>query len=203
MKKRVFDVLLSGTLLVALTPVYAGLYAAIRIGMGKPVLFTQERVGLHYKPFSMYKFRTMHNAHDAQGNLLPPDKRVTGLGRILRRLGLDELPQIYNVFKGDMSFVGPRPQITTILKERETEHDEYTTLHLAKPGLTSPAHIPLIYKPEGISLREKLKLDWEYASKPPSLRRDLSIIFATVPVVVLGHRDISLQGLSSLDHDRK
>lgn len=158
---------------------------------------------MNHKPFTIYKFRTMRDTRDGEGNLLPPQERVTRLGRTLRRLGLDELPQIYNVFKGDMSFVGPRPQMPTILEQREADHNELSTLHLTKPGLTSPAHIPLIYRREGMDLEEKLKLDWEYATKPPSLRRDISIIFATIPVVVLGHRDISLKGMSSLDHNKK
>lgn len=107
--KRVVDVVLSALALVILSPMMLIIALVIRLTMGPPVLFRQQRPGLHGKPFTLYKFRTMTEARDKHGNLLPDEQRLTRLGRFLRSTSLDELPELWNVLKGDMSLVGPRP----------------------------------------------------------------------------------------------
>ena len=109
MGKRLFDLLTASTLLALLSPLFLLVALAIRLGIGRPVLFRQQRPGLHGKPFDFLKFRTMTDARDGQGRHLPDEMRLTPIGRLLRRLSLDELPQLLNVIKGDMSLVGPRP----------------------------------------------------------------------------------------------
>src|SRR5690625_4863871 len=109
MIKRVFDLTASTAGLLVLSPVLAGLALAVRVKLGSPVFFRQVRPGLAGRPFEMVKFRTMRNAHDSNGNLLPDDQRMTPLGSFLRSSGLDELPELWNVIRGDMSLVGPRP----------------------------------------------------------------------------------------------
>ena len=107
--KRVVDVVLSALALVILSPMMLIIALVIRLTMGPPVLFRQQRPGLHGRPFTLYKFRTMTEARDEHGNLLPDEQRLTRLGRFLRSTSLDELPELWNVLKGDMSLVGPRP----------------------------------------------------------------------------------------------
>lgn len=113
--KRVFDVFFSGGALVILSPVLAVTAVLVRIKLGKPVVFCQERPGKDEKIFKMYKFRTMTNTCDEEGNLLPDEKRLTPFGRMLRKTSLDELPELFNIFKGDMSIVGPRPLLCSYL----------------------------------------------------------------------------------------
>jgi len=107
--KRAFDLVASFIALVALSPLMAFIALAIRVTMGRPILFRQPRIGYRGRVFTIYKFRTMNNARDEQGNLLPDEQRLTRLGRFLRSLTLDELPELFNVLKGEMSLVGPRP----------------------------------------------------------------------------------------------
>ena len=107
--KRLFDLMLSSIALIVLSPVYMVLYILVRHYMGSPVIFKQERVGKNKKKFYLMKFRTMTDARDADGNLLPDNKRLSRFGAWLRNSSLDELPEIVNIFKGDMSIIGPRP----------------------------------------------------------------------------------------------
>ena len=107
--KRFLDIVLSGIAMIALLPIYLVLAIIVRISMGSPILFSQERIGKGEKPFKLYKFRSMTNARDKEGNLLPEGQRVTRAGALIRSSSLDELPELWAIFIGDMSFVGPRP----------------------------------------------------------------------------------------------
>ena len=107
--KRAFDLIASLLALALLSPLLGLIALLVRLKLGSPILFRQQRPGLHGEPFTIYKFRTMTDARDAQGNLLPDAERLTSLGRFLRSTSLDELPELLNVLKGDMSLVGPRP----------------------------------------------------------------------------------------------
>lgn len=136
--KRMLDFLLALTAMVLLSPVYLLVAILVRIKLGSPVLFTQERPGLHEKIFKLYKFRTMTSQTDDQGNLLPDDQRLTQFGKLLRSTSLDELPELYNILKGDMSIVGPRPLLVKYLpRYNETQHHR----HDVRPGLTGLAQV--------------------------------------------------------------
>ena len=134
--KRALDLVLVVPALIVLAPVMAILAVLIRIAMGSPVIFTQERAGKHGKPFMLYKFRSMTNARDAQGNLLPDEQRLTPFGKFLRSTSLDELPQLFNVLRGDMSLVGPRPLLVKYI-DRYTQ-DQRRRLEVL-PGITCQA----------------------------------------------------------------
>ena len=138
MGKRLFDLLTASTLLVLLSPLFLLMALVIRLGIGRPVLFRQQRPGLHGKPFNFLKFRTMIDARDVQGRLLPDEARLTPIGRLLRRLSLDELPQLLNVIKGDMSLVGPRPLLMEYLP---LYNSEQLRRHEVKPGVTGWAQV--------------------------------------------------------------
>ena len=131
--KRIFDLLITILALFLLSPVLALLALLVRIKLGSPVLFRQKRPGLHGRPFTLYKFRTMTDACDAQGNLLPDAERLTPFGRFLCSTSLDELPELWNVIMGDMSLVGPRPLLMQYL-ERYTP--EQARRHEVLPGVT-------------------------------------------------------------------
>ena len=136
--KRWFDCVAAAMGLILLAPVLALIAAAIRLAMGPPVVFRQQRPGLHGRPFTLYKFRTMTDTVAVDGRLLPERERVTQLGRILRRTSVDELPELFNVIKGDMSLVGPRPLLMRYL-ERYTR--EQFRRHEARPGITGLAQL--------------------------------------------------------------
>ena len=136
--KRLFDLAVTLPLLILLSPVLAVVALLVRIKLGSPILFRQQRPGLHGRPFTIYKFRTMTDARDAQGNLLPDERRLTSWGRFLRSTSLDELPELFNVLKGDMSLVGPRPLLMQYL-ERYTP--EQMRRHQVRPGVTGWAQI--------------------------------------------------------------
>ncbi len=138
LSKRIFDLLLTLPGVVVLSPVLLLLAILVRIRMGAPVLFTQQRPGMGGKPFAMYKFRTMNEASDQDGNLLPDAQRLTGLGRFLRAFSLDELPELVNVLRGEMSLVGPRPLLLRYL-ERYTPGQ--ARRHEVLPGITGWAQV--------------------------------------------------------------
>lgn len=171
--KRYFDFMAGMTSLVVLSPLLLILTAAVRWQMGSPVLFRQQRPGRFGQPFWLLKFRTMKDARDAGGSLLPDADRLTGFGRFLRTTSLDELPELLNVLKGDMSLVGPRPLLMQYL-DRYTP--EQARRHEVKPGLTGWAQIN---GRNAITWEDKFKLDVWYVDNR-SLWLDIKIIFMTV-----------------------
>ncbi len=136
--KRLVDLALTTLLLIVLAPLILAMAVLVRLKLGFPVLFCQQRPGLRGKPFSMYKFRTMTDERDAAGYLLPDAQRLTRLGRFLRSTSLDELPELYNVLRGDMSLVGPRP---LLMKYLDRYTPEQTRRHEVKPGITGWAQV--------------------------------------------------------------
>ena len=133
--KRIFDFLLSCLAVILLSPIYLLLAVLVRIKLGKPVLFTQERIGKEEKPFRLYKFRSMTDQRDEQGHLLPDEVRLTKFGKRLRSSSLDELPELFNIIKGEMSIIGPRPMPTAYLPYyREDEK----VIHNVRGGLIPP-----------------------------------------------------------------
>jgi lipopolysaccharide/colanic/teichoic acid biosynthesis glycosyltransferase len=175
--KRGFDVVVSGMALLLLSPVLLGLTYLISRRLGSPVLFSQKRPGLNGKPFIMYKFRTMTDARDTEGSLLPDADRLTPFGRWLRATSLDELPGLWNVLRGDMSLVGPRPLLIEYL-ERYTP--EQARRHEVKPGVTGWAQVN---GRNAISWEEKFKLDVWYVENQ-TLSLDIRILWRTVLKVV-------------------
>lgn len=186
MSKRFFDIVASVAGLILLSPVIAIVAYLIRKRLGSPVLFRQVRPGLDGKPFEMIKFRTMRDAFDTNGKPLPDSERMTDFGKFLRSSSLDELPELWNVVKGDMSLVGPRP----LLMEYLPLYDEVQVRrHEARPGVTGWAQIN---GRNALSWEEKFKLDVWYVDNQ-SLWLDLKIIFLTIKKVLI--RDgISAEG---------
>jgi sugar transferase EpsL len=170
--KRSLDVLVSAFLLLLLAPVMACVWLLIRWKMGAPVLFRQQRPGLRGRLFTLYKFRTMSDACVPDGALRSDAQRLTALGRILRRLSLDELPQLWNVFRGDMSLVGPRPLLVEYLPRYTPEQ---ARRHDVAPGITGWAQIN---GRNAITWEEKFRLDTWYVDHW-SLWLDLRILLAT------------------------
>lgn len=175
--KRAFDIVCSGLGLVLLSPVLLGLAYLISRRLGSPVIFSQKRPGLNGKPFMMYKFRTMTDARDANGQLLPDEMRLTPFGRWLRTTSLDELPELWNVLKGDMSLIGPRPLLVEYL-ERYTP--EQARRHDVRPGMTGWAQVN---GRNSISWEQKFKLDVWYIENW-SFLLDIKILWQTVLKVV-------------------
>jgi lipopolysaccharide/colanic/teichoic acid biosynthesis glycosyltransferase len=178
MLKRIVDVLFALVGLVVLSPVILVVALQIRRKLGSPVFFRQTRPGLNGKPFKMVKFRTMLDATDKQGNPLPDDQRMTPFGSFLRASSLDELPELWNVLKGDMSLVGPRPLLMEYLplysKEQYRRHE-------ARPGITGWAQVN---GRNAISWEDKFKLDVWYVDNQ-SFLLDMKILFLTVKKVVV------------------
>jgi undecaprenyl-phosphate galactose phosphotransferase len=174
--KRLLDILLSLTILVVLSPLLLVLCILVRSKLGSPIFFKQERPGLHEKIFTMYKFRTMTDKRDAEGNLLPDKDRLTKFGKLLRATSLDELPEFFNILKGDMSFIGPRPLLVSYLPYyTETE----ALRHTVRPGLTGLAQVS---GRNFLDWDRRLTKDVEYV-KGLSFQMDLKVLFLTVKVV--------------------
>jgi lipopolysaccharide/colanic/teichoic acid biosynthesis glycosyltransferase len=178
MLKRLFDILASALGLLLLSPVIAIVAWQISRKLGTPVLFRQVRPGLHGKPFEMIKFRTMRDTVDVHGNPLPDSERMTPFGSFLRSSSLDELPELWNVLKGDMSLVGPRPLLMEYLPLYSPE--QYRR-HEARPGVTGWAQIN---GRNALSWDEKFKLDIWYVDNR-SFWLDLKIIFLTIKKVLV------------------
>jgi undecaprenyl phosphate N,N'-diacetylbacillosamine 1-phosphate transferase len=178
--KRALDVVLSLGGLIVLAPVFLLITILARRKLGKPVIFTQERPGLNEKIFKMYKFRSMTDARDKDGNLLPDMDRITPFGKFLRSTSLDELPELLNVLKGEMSLVGPRPLLIEYLPLYNTEQKQR---HLVRPGITGLAQIN---GRNAISWQEKFNYDIEYIQNS-SLATDLCILLNTVGKVFMRH----------------
>lgn len=190
MLKRTFDFVTALLGLVLLVPALAVVAWQIRSKLGSPVLFRQVRPGLNGRPFEMVKFRTMRDAVDAAGNLLPDSERMTPFGSFLRSSSLDELPELWNVLKGDMSLVGPRPLLMEYLSLYSP--DQYRR-HKARPGITGWAQIN---GRNALSWDEKFKLDVWYVDNR-SFWLDLKILFLTIKKVVV--RDgISAEGEATM-----
>ena len=177
MLKRIFDLLVSSTAIVCLSPVFIILYALIRTKLGSPVLFTQVRPGRYGKLFSIIKFRTMLNTRDENGALLPDEDRMTGFGTWLRNSSLDELPELFNVLKGEMSIVGPRPLLIEYLPLYSKEQSRR---HNVRPGITGWAQVN---GRNTITWDKKFSLDTWYVDNH-SLVLDLKIIFLTIKKVL-------------------
>lgn len=176
--KRLFDIFVSLVALIVLAPVLIIVAVLVRNKLGKPILFCQVRPGLGGKPFKMYKFRTMLDAKDDKGNLLPDSDRLTKFGKLLRATSLDELPELWNVLKGEMSLVGPRPLLMEYLP---LYSDEQRRRHEMRPGITGWAQVN---GRNAISWTQKFKLDVWYVDNQ-SLVLDLKILFLTVKKVVV------------------
>ncbi|MDH1234840.1 sugar transferase [Stutzerimonas stutzeri] len=188
--KRLFDILASAFGLLLLSPVIVIVAWLIRRKLGSPVLFRQIRPGLNGKPFEMIKFRTMRDAVDAHGNPLPDSERMTPFGNFLRSSSLDELPELWNVLKGDMSLVGPRPLLMEYLPLYSPE--QYRR-HEVRPGVTGWAQVN---GRNALSWEEKFKLDVWYVNNY-SFWQDLKIIFLTVKKVFL-REGISAEGEATM-----
>lgn len=188
--KRSLDFFLSLLLIVVLSPMLFLLHLLIRVNLGKPALFAQQRPGKNNKVFILYKFRSMTDKKDDNGEMLPDRDRLTAFGQFLRKTSLDELPELYNILKGDMSFVGPRPLLVRYL-DRYTP--EQARRHEVKPGLTGWAQVN---GRNAISWEEKFKLDVWYVDHW-SLGLDLKIMIMTL-VIVLKRSGISAEGEATM-----
>ena len=190
MLKRVLDIAIASTALVILSPVYAFVAYKVRKNLGSPVLFRQVRPGLYGQPFEMIKFRSMKDAVDVQGNPLPDSERLTPFGKMLRSSSLDEMPELWNVIKGEMSIVGPRPLLTEYLPLYNAEQAKR---HNVRPGMTGHAQVN---GRNAISWEEKFKLDTWYVENQ-SLWLDFKIMLKTVQKV-LSKEDISAEGEATM-----
>ena len=178
MLKRAFDIAASTSALVVLSPVLAITAYKVKKELGSPVLFRQVRPGLHGKPFEMIKFRTMKDATDKEGNALPDSERLTEFGKKLRASSLDELPELWNVLKGDMSLVGPRPLLMEYLPLYSAEQAKR---HNVRPGVTGYAQVN---GRNSLSWEDKFKLDTWYVEHQ-SLWLDMKILLKTVKKVII------------------
>lgn len=178
MIKRIIDITASGAALVVLSPVLVATAYKVKKNLGSPVLFKQTRPGLDGKPFEMIKFRTMKDATDKDGNLLPDSERLTPFGQKLRSTSLDELPELWNVLKGDMSLVGPRPLLMEYLP---LYNSEQARRHNVRPGVTGYAQVN---GRNAISWEQKFALDTWYVDNQ-SLWLDIKILAKTVKQVLI------------------
>lgn len=188
--KRVIDIVCSLFFLVLFWWLYLVIAALVRIMLGSPVLFQQQRPGKNGRPFALYKFRTMTEAKDGQGNLLPDDVRLTRFGRFLRSTSLDELPEIFMILSGDMSIVGPRP---LLVKYLPLYNAHQSRRHEVKPGLTGYAQV---HGRNSVSWEEKFDMDVWYVDHV-SFLLDIKILIQTV-VKVLKKDGISAEGMATM-----
>ena len=190
MLKRLLDIIIASIALILLSPLYFFVAYKVKKNLGSPVLFRQVRPGLYGKPFEMIKFRTMRDALDAQGNSLPDSERLTPFGKMLRSTSLDEMPELWNVIKGDMSVVGPRPLLAEYLPLYTAEQAKR---HHVRPGMTGHAQVN---GRNAIGWEEKFKLDTWYVENQSTLL-DFKIMFKTVHKV-LAKDDISAEGEATM-----
>ena len=190
MLKRLLDIIIASIALILLSPLYFYVAHKVKKNLGSPVLFRQVRPGLHGKPFEMIKFRSMKDAVDAQGNPLPDSERLTPFGKMLRSTSLDEMPELWNVIKGDMSIVGPRPLLMEYLP---LYNQEQAKRHLVRPGMTGHAQVN---GRNAISWEEKFKLDTWYVENQ-SVWLDFKIMLKTVKKV-LAKDDINAAGEATM-----
>ncbi len=190
MLKRFLDIIIASIALILLSPLYIFVAYKVKKNLGSPVLFRQVRPGLHGKPFEMIKFRTMKDAVDEHGNPLPDSERLTPFGQMLRSTSLDEMPELWNVIKGDMSIVGPRPLLMEYLPLYSPEQAKR---HDVRPGMTGHAQVN---GRNAIGWEEKFKLDTWYVENQ-SIWLDFKIMFKTVHKV-LAKDDISAEGEATM-----
>jgi lipopolysaccharide/colanic/teichoic acid biosynthesis glycosyltransferase len=190
MLKRLLDIIIASIALILLSPLYFYVAHKVKKNLGSPVLFRQLRPGLHGKPFEMIKFRSMKDAIDAQGNHLQDSERLTPFGKILRSSSLDEMPELWNVIKGDMSIVGPRPLLMEYLP---LYNQEQAKRHLVRPGMTGHAQVN---GRNAIGWEEKFKLDTWYVENQ-SVWLDFKIMLKTVKKV-LAKDDINEAGEATM-----
>lgn len=189
--KRVLDFVLSLLGMILLSPIFLVVAILVRVKLGSPVIFKQKRPGKNEKIFTLYKFRTMTDEKDEQGNLLPDDVRLTKFGKFLRSTSLDELPELVNILKGDMSLVGPRPQL---VRDMVFMNEEQNKRHLVRQGLTGLAQIN---GRNTISWEDKFKYDLKYV-KNITFKGDVKIFFLTFKKV-FAKEDISAQGMETAE----
>jgi lipopolysaccharide/colanic/teichoic acid biosynthesis glycosyltransferase len=189
--KRIIDIVIAGVMLVLLSPLFLALALLILARLGRPVLFRQVRPGLLARPFSLIKFRTMRDAVDACGSPLPDEQRLTGLGRLLRATSMDELPSLWNVVKGEMSLVGPRPLLVEYLPLYD---DMQRRRHEVRPGVTGWAQVN---GRNNISWQRKFELDVWYVENR-SFLLDMKIIGMTM-LKIISRDGISKEGHATTD----
>ena len=188
--KRLFDFTCSFVGLLVLSPVFLIVYISLRLQNDGSVIFKQERIGYKGKPFNIYKFRTMRTDSESNGKpqlAVKGDERLTKVGKFLREHHLDELPQLYNVFVGDMSFVGPRAERQYFIDKIKEVNPDYDYLYLVRPGVTSMATIYNGYTDTLEKMLTRLEMDLEYLQKR-SLWLDLKVIVTTVLNIVVGKK---------------
>ncbi|PLS01105.1 sugar transferase [Neobacillus cucumis] len=185
--KRLFDLLISCFILILFSPIILITAILLRINIGKSIIFKQQRPGLNGRLFELYKFRTMSDARDENGELLPDHLRLSSFGQRVRKWSLDELPQLINVIRGDMSLIGPRPLLSEYLS---LYNEEQAKRHLVKPGITGWAQVN---GRNAITWEEKFKLDVWYVENR-SFKLDLKILFLTIRKV------LASDGISNYNH---
>ena len=187
--KRFYDILLSGLALLILSPLFILIAVLVRAKLGKPVIFTQARPGKKNKIFRMRKFRTMTDGRDAEGNLLPDQERLTRFGKFLRAASLDELPGIWDIFRGKMSIIGPRPQL---IKDLVFMDDDIKRRHRVRPGLTGLAQVS---GRNNISWDKRFAFDLAYVKKI-NIFSDIKIFFKTI-FKVFKRADVATDGMAT------
>lgn len=190
--KRFFDFILSLISIIILSPMFLVLAVLVKIKLGSPVIFKQKRPGLNEKIFTLYKFRTMTDEKDEFGNLLPDKERLTKFGKFLRSTSLDELPELINILKGDMSFIGPRPLLVQYLP---LYNEQQRKRHEVRPGLSGLAQVNGRNK---INWEEKFKYDVEYVNNI-SFLLDLKIFFLTIKKVII-REGINQEGEATMEY---
>ena len=190
--KRIMDFTLSLLAIIVLSPILVITAVLVRINLGSPVLFKQLRPGKDEKIFSMYKFRSMTDKKDENGNLLPDDERLTGFGKLLRKTSLDELPELFCILKGDMSIIGPRPQLVCDMVFMTPEQRKR---HSIKPGLSGLAQVR---GRNNISWEDKLSYDLMYIENI-TFWGDVRIILETVWKAFVKQEDISAEGMETAE----
>lgn len=175
--KRLLDIVISSVGLIALSPLLVVLAILIRVKLGKPIIFAQDRPGRGEKIFKLYKFRSMTDERDSEGNLLPDEKRLTRFGKALRATSLDELPELFNILRGDMSLIGPRPLLVRYLPYYTTEERKR---HSVRPGLTGLAQVN---GRNALSWEKRFQYDEEYVDHL-TFWMDMKILWMTVGKVM-------------------
>ncbi|MCD0459856.1 sugar transferase [Roseiconus lacunae] len=190
MLKRCFDFVIAGILLLAFSPILMLTAILVRWNLGSPILFRQRRPGLDGRPFELIKFRTMLDSHDRSGNVLPDEQRLTRFGRFLRSTSIDELPELINVLRGEMSLVGPRPLLMEYLERYDAVQ---ARRHEARPGITGWAQVN---GRNTTAWEERLRMDVWYVDNR-NLWLDIQILFQTI-VTVFSRKGIAAEGHATM-----